>query len=867
MPTVLGNPKQFNPYDLWFPASEDWVYESIGRVNAINQRHHSARTWGIVRANGYVPPVPASPPNPAYSGVNIPVSPINPAPPRLWDIRQFMITLNMPVAGVATLTVGSDASSSGRIIGGLAFDISGDLIYIPDQVPYNPVISVAYGTQSTGNVDIPIPGPGVWYLWINHLDVNDPSVSQLDESGGVHYPQLMDGYQIMLTPPVPTPTPHPVSPNGDGFSLFLCKITYVGGTGTITVIDGQATDGSNTIDTRPTEIKRVFSAVRDTQVEVVVDNNPANRTPVYGDGFIGSLKDHVQALGGGSPTPNNPHGLTLSDIPGAGTEPVAEGNQNFSLDKGLVDKNAPQNSPAYNAPGATPPDVTSAQCSVAQTPSTSLQPAGIDSAVTTISTNLQTAWIRVIDLHTTKKAAFLGGKQLKRLYPTVRQTGAPVNSDPSIDPGGTPDPESGDGWVGFDNTIAPGYWIIYGSYLKLSTGVDVLLLNKAFDDPSFDPTDKIVLTRVYWDGLAAWRNATKTAGTALDDLRSLGLVGPQQISTEAKANPNTGIISQTVIENLVANSNFFLDTNGSPVSVGSWSVNHGNPYVFDALEPKQINSTDDPTLPTNGPAAISGMQFTARAGASSPSFFYQLLQNLKPDKWYGLSFWYWAESGFNARMQLDLSSNKLGAPGTLLDAGVQEFTVRDTSAWQRASIVFKTASGVNADPAVAKYLAFIFDQPNSGAVLSKTFRMTNVMLTEGEWIPGYMPGRYVPSGSIIGWDLTDNCPPGFVPVTGAVDRFPVGAGNVARGVGAGTFNPASPVIAGTTGSESQPHHHKAVDVSWVTPDLSGSNNYNINMKNTQTDLLTDDESQGHTHAFSVAGNTFPYYGMIYCRAI
>jgi hypothetical protein len=182
--------------------------------------------------------------------------------------------------------------------------------------------------------------------------------------------------------------------------------------------------------------------------------------------------------------------------------------------------------------------------------------------------------------------------------------------------------------------------------------------------------------------------------------------------------------------------------------------------------------------------------------------------------------------------------------------------------WNRASLVVQTAAGVS--PVNDYYLEIRLDAPDAaqfptGTTPGATLTITNVQVQEGEWVTGYMGSQYVPSGAIILWDKPTSCPPGYSEVTAAQDRFLLGANAVAAGAGFGTFVPGGSM--GSTGGESNPHHHTINNDPVQVKGGSGGDPYAQNGTN---DFDTGDESAGHTHVLPSAN--MPYYGIKLCRA-
>ncbi len=752
--------EKFKTFDLWDPTVEDFDAMTLARVMEIRRRWTDAHSWGIVRSNAYFP------------NVSVPVSAINRTPNPKAIISQFPISLDL-ATGFITVAAGSNDAVN-PAVASVAFDVNGDRIAITKDAAFGTTVT-PYGAGNSGNLGIGltlandnVPVVGVYYVWMEYLEINDPA-SSVAEDGSVHYPVIRDGYRIILTGTA-------AAPNGDGISLFLGKIQWFGGAGVISVTDGYVTDdpltNNNFIDTNPAtdtagDPARVFAGVKANQVEIQIDLT--QKTLVYTDKMIASLQAHIMATGtAGAVTPENPHGQVVKDFPGGGTEPQAAANQDASLAKGLVDLNVDQNSPQQVAVAGRP-----------NTEPTALAPATLDPVAVAAGIDPNTvkdAWVRVKSLDSTGlslRAAFVSGTKLISLYPTLAQTTSP---GPSTDPG--------DGWVGFANSDTVGVYRIYGSFATVASG-DVLLLNKelltgwpSVIDPLAD--DRLLFGQVYWDGLDLYQNPLKVAGVGMDDQRSIGLVGPHQLSSELKADPDNGGLARQTFINQVANSNYALGL----LNVTAVGLNDTTAVVPNSTTPPTaIDSGTDSSLKT-GPGAISGMRFTTNAGALSTlaaSSLFHLLGNLKPGRYYGLSFWYKADPLFNVRTRIGLADAASGSPTYLmnLDGGAVplspfDFTVRNDNAWHRTSLVFRATSGVDCDPTVPKYLQFLFEQSGL-ATTAGTLTLTNIQLTEGEWIPGYAAtGTPVPSGGNIFFDELSACPPGFELNENLQGRLPIG---------------------------------------------------------------------------------------------
>jgi len=774
-----------NYFNGQMPTVNHLSFDSAGKDVAIRHRWSNHTVWGIIRANAY----PAD--------VSVPVSAMNAVPNYAQNILQAPITLDT-ATGLVGVGLGSNSSVNPNIVGLVAFDINGQRIAIENDADFNFSTVSPYGSQSTGNRNIPLvagvtsgnasnvaPVSGTYYLWITYLPVNlstpvtESSWGQTP--GAIHYPYVDDGYQIQITT-------SPIAPEGDGQSIFLCKVTWAPGyTGILTVTDGTASNGSgqNVLITNSSlsgDPNRVYCGIKAQDVEITLDTT--NPTTEYASGMITSLLAHIQCFGTGPLGPHNPHSLGPGDIGINGSEPVAIQYQADSLANGVVDLNISQNSPIFNSSALQPVFGVGSI-----TPATPLDP---NASVVSAPSVTQDRWVRIHDLDnlTETKAVYVDGQRLRQIYPGVRQSN--LAGDSSIV---SSDPLSGDGWIGFSAANdATGYYYLYGQYGTLTTNAEVLFIGKSYlGSSTVVPSlaeNQILIGRCYWDAASVqlYRNSTEMTSTDIgnqpDDLRILGLVGPQQLSTTLKSDPAVGALANEVTENLVSNSNFAL----SLLNFTQYPLT-GTPVVpfSGGSNPTAITAATDSTLASGGPGAISGLTFTTNSGAAGAlgtSRLYHLLDNLKPGRMYGFSFWYKASNTFNVRLRAGLNdgAGSFGAPNSFITQDGEtafdsiDITINNDGNWHRASVVFQVLpsaySGPNPDPSVAKYLQFRFDQGNF-ATTAGQFTMTNLQVTEGEWIPGFQGARKtVPSGGIFLWDQTSSCPegstlvgsPGLIPI-------------------------------------------------------------------------------------------------------
>jgi hypothetical protein len=842
------------------PVVQDFLTADELQAAAMTDRWKDARSWGIVRRNDFM------------AALNIPVSPTRTVPNLPWSILEFPIVFDTE-RGEISIGAGSTKTGPNRVTGGVAYDVNGERIAIEEDATAT-IVANPDGNSPvfTGNIDIPLTltgttggcavNPsvlGTYYVWIEYAEDADSTYVDVAKDGTVHYPKILDGWRIRLTGT-------PIAPSGDGVSIFLAKVVWsVSFPGTLSTFDGEVSQegNGNLLSTIPTAIagepKRVYSLIRDRQVEIQIDSTE-DRTQKYANGMRLSLHEHINAVGSAEPTPNNPHGLTLNDIPGGTSEPKATILAQEGLSHGIVDRALSNNSPVI-------------QTSAIQTniENSTLQPSGLDANAligTGVNSALQRAWVRVKALGP-NQSVFVAGTRLKRLYPTLRNSD--LSFDPSIDPN---DPDSGDGWVGFStapgNIDPPGTYRIFGQLGNVG-GTDVLLLRKVLLDDLTDTSpplglDEIEICLVYWGGVSdanLYFDQLKNDDKTTVEKRSAGLVGPGQISTDAKMHPNIGLLSREVFANLIGNSAFQFDKPNPSGQFPGWQS-----YISGPLLPNtnitQVTHTLDSTLVTGGPGALTGVKLDIVGGQTTGTtkLYAEIDRKLKPNAYYGISFWYKADSSaWNCRVRVGINANNTGSNASVITTGSPiglplDLLVVADNAWHRASFVVQTKNDGSVSPANDYYLEFRFDAPNptefptgSAAV---PFYLTNVQVTEGEWIPGYMGSHYVPSGAIILWDRTNTCPPGFEEITSASGKFLVGANAFVAPAASGgpNFNPSGSLLTSTNGT----HTH---DLTY-TPD-NAQNGVGESTVNTPTE-----SAGGHSHSIAAA---LPYYGIKLCRAL
>lgn len=760
------------------PGTEDLNQAQTDIDNAVRKRFSDQRPWGIVHAN------------PWPSGLVVPVSGINPAPNLIDQISEFTLSFDTQL-GIVNVGAGSVSTGIPRKIGGVAYDLNSERIAILNDAAFNFSTATPQGVGNSGNLQVPLtlsgtsggypantPVYGIYYLWIQYLEINDPNYPVVvgPPSNAKTYPHMLDGYQIVVTGT-------PIAPQGDGLSIFLGKVVWgIQFPEILTITAGTASSANgNSISTIPLvtgDPGRNYSLIRSQGVDAIID--PNNPTSNYAPNQEQSARDHFNALGHGTVSSSNPHGIALIDIPGATAEPKAVSNQAVSLAQGIIDTtinsstgapNVPQNSPAFPST-ALKPSAGGGTLSPANLDTFALSQQGQGSAG--ISSNPQAAWVRISQL-LTGQYAYVQGNQLAQVYPSLRQT-----SDHLGDSSINSNPTSGDGWVGFSNsgTVDPtGFYRIFGSYATLSSGNSVLLLQKQF--LSTFPTipaeypGNLTLATVYWDGTQLTQTPVDVLGSAPNDLRSLGLIGPQQISTKGKGDANNGMLANEGFSNLVANSNYVVGT------AGVTELNKGGSYVINAGAP--LTASGDPTMAQAPVGAITGRIWTINAGSSAAlgdSFIFHQLGQMRPGKPYSISIYYKTTSNFNARLQIALFGANTASAASLmtLDGSTTlspvDLVVLNDGLWHRASFIVQTLPGLN--PATNSwFLGFVLSQGAAGTQAA-SLSMTNLQVTEGEWTTGYSAGVLVPHGFSVFSDVLSTCPPGWVENTNLRGTVPMG---------------------------------------------------------------------------------------------
>ncbi len=190
---------------------------------------------------------------------------------------------------------GFDIIVPGSLLANSAFfaiDAHGRLIKIHQPVTYDSTVS-ADMTRSSGNISIPFTSPSneYFYVWIKYKPVIDTTVTKTNKDGVVFEYKEIGGYDIVVTDSATDVAYNTMMPNTTDDWVFLGKIVRDIGTYAQTYYYDEV----------------VYAGVADTSVNIKVDS--AQIPTTYSDGEDKSLADHINAVGTGTITRNNPHGI------------------------------------------------------------------------------------------------------------------------------------------------------------------------------------------------------------------------------------------------------------------------------------------------------------------------------------------------------------------------------------------------------------------------------------------------------------------------------------------------------------------------------------------------------------------------------
>jgi len=186
-------------------------------------------------------------------------------------------------SGADYLTI---SSSSGTIFG---IDAVGNPLIINT----NNVYQTTDTTQNAGNVNVPLTGgskPYTNYVWLVYRETSlkETGSSRTDYDGGTHYPIKNHGYEWYIT----------------------TNASYIHAAGLLIGAVTVNADNSHTYDFT----NRLIAGIRDTAIKVKIPAASADYTAAYEAGDDKTLNEHISAIGSGTISEVNPHGLKPADI-------------------------------------------------------------------------------------------------------------------------------------------------------------------------------------------------------------------------------------------------------------------------------------------------------------------------------------------------------------------------------------------------------------------------------------------------------------------------------------------------------------------------------------------------------------------------
>lgn len=198
---------------------------------------------------------------------------------------------------------------SASIATGIAYDPVGERILLNSTFTYNATNATATtdngisGTtltpQSTGSLLVPLTAGQVNYVYISYLQTTDPTVFTLKEGTNERlFTKATDGYRVdVVTDPGPAVgNPDLFKPNANA--------VFLGAVDTSQVLTIAA--------------RHIYNLKQNNLQEVVPDpSSTLNALSLpYAIAQRVSHSDHIKAVGTGTVTPVNPHGLSINDITG-----------------------------------------------------------------------------------------------------------------------------------------------------------------------------------------------------------------------------------------------------------------------------------------------------------------------------------------------------------------------------------------------------------------------------------------------------------------------------------------------------------------------------------------------------------------------
>lgn len=208
---------------------------------------------------------------------------------------------------------------------GSAYDSNGERLVIADETlsydATNPTDTTSDGVggfvltpHSTGSKNIPLTVNSFNYIWMDYLATTDESVFTLQTATNAkQFYKQTNGYKI-------TVTTTNVAPSVTSVYLGSVNLTGSGVVSVSTISKNGRT--SSLITEHRVKIKTPLADLSDV-------------TATYGYNQEATLDDHIKAIGSGTISPSNPHGMALIDI-GVDVETVVSNHQKFMHNSGII---------------------------------------------------------------------------------------------------------------------------------------------------------------------------------------------------------------------------------------------------------------------------------------------------------------------------------------------------------------------------------------------------------------------------------------------------------------------------------------------------------------------------------------------------
>ena len=554
-------------------------------------------------------------------------------------------------------------------------------------------------------------------------------LTALDQKQGTAYAhRRKNGYRIYVakeaelsgTSPYPTLATAFPSPEDNTKALFVGS--YYLRTDTHIIYQ------TNTARQRP-----VFRSV---PIEVA-KIDASNATSVYADQQTVGIIEHVNAIE--DPTkvsPSNPHGTTT----------LSTGTDSDVVTNGLID-----DSSAYGGrvhPSNSPIETTTILLPTINNSFGTNNTAGSyykgtapqQQILTSINVGVTISAVQFnIPISSDKQSAFINGHHvlLETLTPFI--AGSPAT-----------------GFVPFSSSAPDvdgiGLWCVYVAQDLVNTTNAILGKHFLGTDNSYDlsvlPTNAIPICIVYWNGSNAITQTRlgPTGSPTPADVRSIGTVSIKQISTNAMSHPEQGLFSRQAFGiNKLADGDFTYNKVPSTNAQTFWQSGSGTNGTISLA-----NAVDATALETERCLSVSiqpgGGLFnqSVRTKVSGGGGLTGTMP-LKPSTKYVLSGLIWATSSahmnHNVLAQLILV-NTSNVEGAIASTDSKPIIFARDGAWHRFSVTLITKDYPTVRLSLLSQLKLTITREivDAGDNTPTTLKLANLMLTEGEWTNGFVPG-------------------------------------------------------------------------------------------------------------------------------